>query len=117
MTGKNTGLSVKSVTAMGILLVLLLSFITYPFGFMLHAQTQPSDVGPLTTLKSNNTVLDHLNDAGLGLSDGANVLNTEPTSGPSTDALNEVTNPVSDSPTDSSSGTTSSDSNPDDATC
>ena len=36
MTGKNPGLSIKSVTAMGILLVLLLSFITYPFGFMGH---------------------------------------------------------------------------------
>ena len=115
MAGKKPGLSVKSVTAMGILLVLLLSFITYPFGFMVHAQTQPSEVGPLTILKSNNTVLDYLSDAGITLSDGTNVLNTEPTSDPSTDALNDVTSPVSDSTTDSSSGTTSSDSN-DDAT-
>jgi hypothetical protein len=116
MTGKNPGLSVKSVTAMGILLVLLLSFITYPFSFMVHAQTQPSEIRPLTILKSNNTVLDPRSDAGLTLSDGANVLNTEPTSDPSTDALNDPTSPISDSTTDSSSGTTSSDSNPDDAT-
>ena len=115
MTGKNPGLSVKSVTAMGILLVLLLSFITYPFGFMVHAQTQPSEVRPLTILKSNNTILDHLSDAGLTLSGGTNVLNAEPTSDPSTDAVNDATSPVSDSTTDSSGGTISSDSN-DDAT-
>ncbi len=115
MTGKNPGLSVKSVTAMGILLVLLLSFITYPFGFMVHAQTHPSEVRPLTILKSNNTVLDHLSDAGLTLGDGTNVLNAEPTSDPSTDAVNDATSSVSDSTADSSDGTTSSDSN-DDAT-
>src|SRR6476619_3309252 len=111
MTGKNPGLSIKSVTAMGILLVLLLSFITYPFGFMGHAQTHPSEIGPLTILKSNNTGLDDQNNAGFTSSDSTNVLNTNP----STDALNEATSSVSDSATDFSSGTTSSDTN-DDAT-
>ena len=105
MTGKNPGLSVKSVTAMGILLVL------YYFR-LLHirlaswyiAQTHPSEVRPLTILKSNNTILDHLSDAGLTLGDGTNVLNAEPTSDPSTDAVNDATSSVSDSTADSSAG-------------
>jgi hypothetical protein len=97
---------------LGMSIVLLLSVVIYPLGFVVYASTAPSDDALTNNLNSNDTgSADPLSDAVLTFGDGTNVLNAESSSD---SASNTASGGGADSGIDSTSSSSSDSSSVDD---